>query len=392
MEDLPLKVTVKASNLRVFIRTFLVLMLFTISMLNVRSLLSPYSLVSTLNMISEANNHLVESIGLWQDLAIFSTFLVLALTLWTVLITFLSQSPLLTLNTQTQRDLYWLLIILLCCTLIVSVNSFYYPTSLTAYLRQTPFSSPLMITAQVIVVLFMYIASAMSITKLFNQCVTLLVPVLIFTTAIIPSNTSKQVELSSKPNIFIIGIDALRPDHLAFLGANPEYAPNINQRLKDMSVYEKTYSPMSRTYAAWMSILTGKYPINNGARFNLTPPEVVNKSLPLINYLNSEGYKTVYAIDERRFNQIDMSYGFDETVGPKIGAADSIITSLADLPYINIALLHPLSKHLLPYLYNNRAYGKAYDLTRFNQDVLTSLSGHSRKFFGGSLLPTSLAL
>lgn len=378
MKEEPLNI--ETSNLRVFIRTFLVLILFTISMLNVRSLLSPYSLISTLNMISEANNHLVESIGLWQDLAIFGIVLVLTLSLWATLVTFISQSPYLTLGTQTQRDLYWLLIVLLSCTLIVSVNSYYFPTSLTSYLRQTPFSSPVMIVGQIIVLLFLYIASALSIKNSFSRCATLLLPILILVAAITPSNTSKQVELASKPNIFIIGIDALRPDHLAFLGANPALAPNINRRLTDMSVYEKTYSPMSRTYAAWMSILTGKYPINNGARFNLTPPEVVNTSLPLINHLNSEGYKTIYAIDERRFNQIDMSYGFDETVGPKIGAADSIITSLADLPYINIALLHPLSKHILPYLYNNRAYGKAYNLIRFNQDVLTSLSDTQANF------------
>lgn len=123
-----------------------------------------------------------------------------------------------------------------------------------------------------------------------------------------------------------------------------------------------------------MSILSGLYPKSHGARFNLAPPELIDKDIPLIRELNEEGYKTTYAIDERRFNQIDEAYGFDEIVGPKVGAADAIISSMADFPLINLLSNTPMASTLFPYLYMNRGYGKGYSPIHFNQEVLASLS------------------
>ncbi len=129
-----------------------------------------------------------------------------------------------------------------------------------------------------------------------------------------------------------------------------------------------------------MSLLSGQYPINHGARFNLAPPELVETHFPLISELKKQGYMTTYAIDERRFNQIDEAYGFDQIVGPKIGAADAIISNIADIPLINLFIKLPLSEILFPYLYMNRAYGKAYDPILFNQTVSGSLSTSQPNF------------
>ncbi|MCL1127907.1 sulfatase-like hydrolase/transferase [Shewanella surugensis] len=182
------------------------------------------------------------------------------------------------------------------------------------------------------------------------------------------------------PNIFIIGIDALRPDHLRFRDSNNHFTPNINQFIQRSYLYDKTYTPQGRTYVAWMSILTGQYPINHGARFNLAPPELINKQLPLIRELKARGYKTTYSIDERRFNQIDNEYGFDQVIGPKIGAADAIIANIGDIPLINLFLKFDVSESLFPYLYMNRAYGKAYDPQLFNRKVTDSLSTKQPNF------------
>ncbi|GIU26000.1 hypothetical protein TUM4433_11360 [Shewanella schlegeliana] len=167
---------------------------------------------------------------------------------------------------------------------------------------------------------------------------------------------------------------------MKYLGADPKIAPNLNRVLDSMTVYKNAYTPQGRTYVAWMSLLTGKYPVNNGIRFNLAPPEMVNKTLPFIELLKERGYNTTYAIDERRFNQIDSSYGFNNTVGPKAGAADALISGLGDLPYLNILLLHPYSSYILPYLYNNRAYGKAYSPIAFNKAVIESLAHEAPNF------------
>jgi len=184
----------------------------------------------------------------------------------------------------------------------------------------------------------------------------------------------------NSPNVFIIGIDGLRPDHLNYRNPDYDFTPNIDRFLSKASIFDDAYTPQARTYVAWMSILSGQYPINNGARFNLSPPELVQTELPLIRELNMKGYRTTYSIDERRFNQIDEEYGFDQIVGPKIGAADAIISNIADIPLINLFVNTPVSGKLFPYLYINRAYGKAYEPRLFNQAVSSSLSTNQPNF------------
>jgi arylsulfatase A-like enzyme len=169
---------------------------------------------------------------------------------------------------------------------------------------------------------------------------------------------------TSKPNIILIGVDSLRPDFLGFFGGQ-KITPHIDHFLQKAAVFSESLTPLARTYPAWVSILTGKYPKENGVRFNLAEKVHFNldKTLPAI--LRDHGYKTIYATDETRFSNIDQKLGFDEIVTPPVGFNDFFIGSLNDFPLSNLLVNTFIGKYLLPYSYGNRAAFITYEPNTF---------------------------
>lgn len=162
------------------------------------------------------------------------------------------------------------------------------------------------------------------------------------------------------PNIVIIGIDSLRPDYAGIDNPAQSGMPALQNWLKNATIYRHVYTPVARTFPSWISILTGKQPFESGARFNLTSRSLIDDSGSLPRLLQKQGYKTVYATDDVRFSNIDKSYGFDERIGPVIGAGDFVISTIGDTPLGNLLLLTPLGKYLLPSVYGNRADFETY--------------------------------
>lgn len=137
--------------------------------------------------------------------------------------------------------------------------------------------------------------------------------------------SSYQADRPSSPtarNVIIIGVDSLSA---ATFAAARQYLPNMSQLLDHAITYERAYTPLGRTFPAWMSILSGASPAEHGAVFNLRNMDHVERSNLVSHHLRSSGYRTVFAIDERRFSNIDESFGFDQVVGPKVGALDFVL-------------------------------------------------------------------
>lgn len=174
-----------------------------------------------------------------------------------------------------------------------------------------------------------------------------------------------------KPDIIIIGLDSFRPDHLKQPDDKVSITPNLDAFLTEAYRFDRTYTPMARTYPAWMSILTGRYPIEHGARFNLLNPKYLKdreRSLPFL--LKAKGYTTAYSIDETRFSNIDKRYGFDITVTPEIGAADFLLSAAVDVPLSNLLNLVPrLHAALFPYQFMNRAVHETYEPVNFDEQL-----------------------
>jgi len=171
---------------------------------------------------------------------------------------------------------------------------------------------------------------------------------------------TREEPSQQRPNVILVGVDSLRLDALqAFGGAGN--TPNLDRFLQQSAVFSDTITPLSRTFPAWVSILTGQHPRTHGAVANLVARSTVDSANTLGNLLREHGYRAVMATDEVRFANIDESYGFDALITPQIGAADFLLGTLNDLPLSNLLSLTVAGKWLFPSNYANRAVATTYE-------------------------------
>jgi len=175
---------------------------------------------------------------------------------------------------------------------------------------------------------------------------------------------------SRQPDIIVIGLDSVAPLHMQH---HPGAMPVVEKLLAESTVFSNTITPLARTFPAWTSILTGKYPVHNGARFNLTDFDQVDTRVILPNILRMRGYTTIYAQDERKFNNLDESFGFDNVIGPRVGAAEFVLTKASDHPLANLSLLTAWGKALFPFIALNRADYTHYDPDEFVTSIIDNL-------------------
>jgi len=163
------------------------------------------------------------------------------------------------------------------------------------------------------------------------------------------------------PDVIILGVDSLRPDYLAAYGKMPAgIAPAIDRALSDAVVLEDVRTPLARTFVSYNSLLTGRNPINHGARFNLYPRSEFKRDENLAWQLKKLGYTTMLAMDESRFANFDESFGFDETIVPKVGAIDFVVGGSFDLFATNLVLAAIPATEALSTIQGNRAAYRSY--------------------------------
>ncbi len=180
---------------------------------------------------------------------------------------------------------------------------------------------------------------------------------------------------NKSPNIILIGVDSLRLDHLAYFGFKKGLTPNIDSFLEQAAVFEDTLTPIARTFPAWMSILSGKYPSAHGGRFNLYPEAMIEKSglLPLA--LKQHNYSTYYMTDEVRFANFTKEYGFDVLSAPKMGVLDFTFGMSLDFVYLNMMSRVKQLSALFPYTYANRAAKTIYYPQSFSDRTTETVRG-----------------
>jgi len=365
------------SMVHTFWRTVAFFALFIVLMVNYRHSLQNNSSVAL--MLSDIRLEHLANISLILDLLLFFSALIVLHLLWALIISISCYPLFRRISEDNIKTQLWLTILLLHLTLLLAANAYFHPTSLLGFLRETALAGPFFLMGCSLALLGLFL---WGLYEKLGALSTLLVSCLVLFGTL--SGGEGQLEVASyqgeNPNVIIIGIDGLRPDHLEHRGVRKDLAPELDKLLSQSVIYDHTYTPMARTYTAWLSLLKGQYPITHGGRFNLAPPELIDHHIPLIDKLKQRGYQTTYATDERRFNQIDQSYGFNQVIGPKIGAADAIISSFADWPLVNLLANTRIAKYIFPYIYLNRAYGKAYDPKLFNREVLVSLAAKQPNF------------
>lgn len=194
-----------------------------------------------------------------------------------------------------------------------------------------------------------------------------------------------SVSLPEGTPIIILGIDSLRADLLIPFGAKDQSLPNIEQFLAQATVFKNAHTPLARTFPSWFSILSGNYPVNSGARYNLIKRKYLHLPTPLLgNALKEQGYTTMFAIDETRFCNLQFEDGFDTLISPPPGIVDFILGNLHDFTLVNLFFNNRFGHFLFPFAKHNRAISHLYDPTSFVDDILLhldELSGETRKIF-----------
>ncbi len=371
------KVTLK----RTYYRTVCVLILFEIFSVLFKSALKPISSLSLFNILVQEKSVQYLTDGVVSDLLLFCATLIFLHLIWAYIITIHCSVPFRKLTVDNHKTQCWLIILLIHFNLILVANSYWFPTSLLSIYRHAHFTSSMLITSIFTLLVIWYFISLIQLRKVKTCLASIAIAIFVLYPVQYPIEQSTGANVSN-PNVFLIGIDALRPDHLHYMNnQQPDYLPYLNNFLSSALIYQDTYTPLPRTFVSWISLLKSQYPNTHGGRFNLTAPHIIDKHIPLIEDLKKRDYVSSYAIDERRFNQIDQTYGFEQIIGPKIGFADQLTNRIADLPILNLLSHTRFGKHFLPFMYLNRANGKVYDPIQFNKAALSKLSATRPNFF-----------
>ncbi len=184
-----------------------------------------------------------------------------------------------------------------------------------------------------------------------------------------------------QPNIFLISMDALRPDFLSYFGYSRK-TPHLDKVLNNSTVFAEAYTPLARTFPAWVSILTGQYPKETGMRSVLADQEGLNLQETLPAILQRQGYETIFATDETRFSNIGKNFGFDKVLGPPMGFNDFLLGTLNDFPISNLLVNTKLGKWLFPHSYANRSVYTTYQPNTFLKFLQPTLEeSHTKPLF-----------
>ena len=110
----------------------------------------------------------------------------------------------------------------------------------------------------------------------------------------VPGCRSEQVEPLRRPNIILISLDTLRPDHLQIYDYHRETAPALAMLATQSVVFDNAFSQAPKTGPAHMSLFTGLYPSAHGVQnLDETDNRALSTEIPLMaETLQAAGYQT----------------------------------------------------------------------------------------------------
>jgi arylsulfatase A-like enzyme len=186
------------------------------------------------------------------------------------------------------------------------------------------------------------------------------------------------------PNVIILGIDGLRPDHLKSFGYERDTAPNIDAFLEDAVVFESSWTVFARTYPSWTSILSGRTPQSHGIRDNLPQPHLLvpEGSALLPQVLQEQGYHTTWLTDDSRFAYMVPRTGFTDINQPPVGIQNFALS--ANEPFFRLLgglLYNRLGFAFVPVYAHNQAMGRTFrpdDFVEHASNLMRRASRHEK--------------
>ncbi|MBN1512994.1 MAG: sulfatase [Phycisphaerae bacterium] len=96
------------------------------------------------------------------------------------------------------------------------------------------------------------------------------------------------------PNILILCIDAMRPDHTSLYGYVRDTTPQLQSFFGEGAVFDRAYAPAAITTPSVVAMLSGKYPQNSGVR--LLCQKLPNTTILVSDHLRRAGYQTAAVV------------------------------------------------------------------------------------------------
>ena len=93
------------------------------------------------------------------------------------------------------------------------------------------------------------------------------------------------------PNIVLITVESLRPDHVGSYGGTRDTTPALDRLARESMVYEDAHSVTSWTLPSHASLFTGLYP--SAHRTTRPLDRLAEESRTLAELLRGNGYQTV---------------------------------------------------------------------------------------------------
>lgn len=185
---------------------------------------------------------------------------------------------------------------------------------------------------------------------------------------------AQRARRPSGPNIVLLVIDCLRPDHVGCYGHSRPTTPNIDRLAQRGTIFRNVFANASWTKPSVGSMLTSRYPAAHQATSQ--EAQLSRSELTLPEILQNEGYRTAFVNGGNHFisHEFTFDQGFDHyklTENRADVVADDFIALLPTLRRSAFfAYLHFMDAHC-PYTLNEHT-------TRFVEDegIHFSRAGH----------------
>jgi arylsulfatase A-like enzyme/Flp pilus assembly protein TadD len=112
----------------------------------------------------------------------------------------------------------------------------------------------------------------------------------------------------SNPDVILITIDTLRPDHLRCYGDTQIETPNIDALARISARFTDAFTAVPVTLPSHTALLTGSYPMSNGLH-DFSNNKLSPDAMPLARVLHDNGYQTAAFVSAP---VLDSRFGLDQ--------------------------------------------------------------------------------
>lgn len=180
-----------------------------------------------------------------------------------------------------------------------------------------------------------------------------------------PFPDDKASLAKDRPNIILLTIDTLRPDHLGCYGNAAVSSPNIDRLASTGYLFSQAVTAVPLTLPSHSSILTGVYPPRHGVRLNSQPLPESNTTLAEI--LADHGYQTAACISVKilgtAYGMGQGFYYFNSIMGGRVNffylqrrssLFDAVVRALLDPPNILTRTAKKTTDEVMNWLRRNK--------------------------------------